>query len=250
MKLQDRVGLVFGGASGIGRACAEALAADGAAVVVADPNESGGKEVVDAISAAGGRAAFVATDISDEDAVRHVVARTVEEFGTLDILVTSAGSSPSGDQAWHRGIDIYLKGPYYACRHAIPIMEANGRGVVVNIASVAGLRGSIVGTDVDGTAYPSAKHGVLGMTKTLAMMYGPKNIRVNAICPGYIKTGLTKRMHESPESEAFIKERIRVPLGRWGEPSEIGKVVAFLATDDASYISGQAIAVDGGMTAR
>ena len=247
MKLQDRVALVFGGSSGIGRACADAMADEGAAVVIADPNEEGGNEVVSAIEGRGGRALFVSTDIADEDAVARAVATTVEKFGGLDSLVTSAGASA---RDWHRGIDIFLKGPYYACRHAIPELERRGGGTIINIGSVASLRGSIQARGVDGTAYPMAKHGVLGLTKTLALTYGPQNIRVNCLCPGYIKTGLTKPLYEAPDADTFITETLRVPLGRWGEPEDIGKVVAFLASDDAAYISGQAITVDGGLTAR
>jgi NAD(P)-dependent dehydrogenase (short-subunit alcohol dehydrogenase family) len=248
VKLQDRVALVFGGSSGIGRGCADAMADDGAAIVVADPNEEGGAEVVSGIEARGGRALFVATDISDEGAVERAVAATVERFGGLDVLVTSAGAGVRGD--WHRGIEIFLNGPYYACRHALPELERRGGGTIINIGSVASLRGSLQAGGVDGTAYPMAKHGVLGLTKTLALTYGPKNIRVNCVCPGYIKTGLTKPLYEAPDADSFIKDKLRVPLGRWGEPEDIGKVVAFLASDDAAYISGQAITVDGGLTAR
>jgi NAD(P)-dependent dehydrogenase (short-subunit alcohol dehydrogenase family) len=247
VKLQGRVALVFGGSSGIGRGCADAMADEGAAVMIADPNEAGGKEVVAAIEGRGGKAAYVATDISDEDAVRRAVETTVTEFGKLDTLVTSAGAPI---QDWSRGIDVYLKGPYYACRHALPELERNGGGVIINVGSVASIRGSIATGGIDGTAYPMSKHGVLGLTRTLALAYGDKNIRVNCVCPGYIKTGLTKKMYESPDSESFIKERLRVPLGRWGDPADIGKTAAFLASDDASYISGQAIVVDGGLTAR
>ena len=246
MKLDGRGALVFGGSSGIGRACVQALAAEGAAVMIADPNEAGAKDVVGAIAAAGGTAAFVATDISDESAVQAAVAATVDQLGRLDVLVTSAGASPPD---WHVGIDIYLKGPYYACRHALPVMEANGGGSIINIGSIASIRGAFV-AGIDNTAYPMSKHAVLGLTKSLALAYGPKNIRVNCICPGFIKTGLTKKMYEAPDADEFVKEKLRVPLGRWGEPEDIGKVAAFLATDDASFISGQAIVVDGGMTAR
>jgi NAD(P)-dependent dehydrogenase (short-subunit alcohol dehydrogenase family) len=248
VKLQGRVALVFGGSSGIGRGCAEAIAEGGAAVVVADPNEAGGQEVVEGIRAGGGEAAFVFSDISDEASVQQAVAFTVETFGKLDTLVTSAGASTRKD--WHRGIDIFLKGPYYACRHALPELERNGGGVIVNIGSIASIRGSMNAGDIDGTAYPMAKHGIIGLTKTLALSYGDKNIRVNAICPGFIKTGLTKKLYEAPDADAYVRDTLRVPLGRWGEPEDIGRVAAFLASDDAGYISGQSIVVDGGMTAR
>jgi NAD(P)-dependent dehydrogenase (short-subunit alcohol dehydrogenase family) len=248
VKLQDRVALVFGGSSGIGRGCADSMADEGAAVVVADPNEEGGREVVEAIHARGGRALFVFADVTDEASVENAVKATVAEFGGLDSLVNSAGAGVRGD--WHRAIDIFFKGPYYACRHALPELERRGGGTIINIGSVASLRGSAQARSIEGTAYPMSKHGVLGLTKTLALAYGEKNIRVNCLCPGYIKTGLTKSLYEAPDADAFIKENLRVPLGRWGEPEDLGRVAAFLASDDAAYISGQSIVVDGGLTAR
>ena len=247
MKLENKVALIFGGSSGIGRGSADAMAAEGASVVVADVNETDGAEVVADIEARGGRALFVSTDISDEEAVARAVATTVEHFGALDSVVTSAGASA---RDWHRGVDVFMKGPYYACRHALPLLIERGGGTIINIGSVASLRGSIQAKGVDGTAYPMSKHAILGLTKTLALSYGPQNVRVNCVCPGYIKTGLTKPLYESPDADALINETLRVPLGRWGEPEDIGKVVAFLASDDAAYVSGQAIVVDGGLTAR
>ena len=249
MSLQGGVALVFGASSGIGRASAEVLAERGSAVVIADPNEAGGNDVVEGIVAAGGSARFVATDITDESSVQRAVQETVRTFGKLDTLVTSAGASSKGEDAWHRAIDIFLKGPYYASRHALPELERNGGGAIVHIGSIASIRGSRMG-GVERTGYPSAKHGLVGLTKTLALGYGEQNIRVNVVCPGYIKTALTRDLYESPDSDRIIKEELRVPLGRWGEPEDIGKVVAFLASSDAAYISGQVIVVDGGMTAR
>ena len=228
---------MFGGSSGIGRACADALAEEGAAVMIASPN--------DPESAL----PFVSTDITDEGAVRNAVETTVRELGRLDVVITSAGAKIGGDDAWHQGIDLFLKGPYYASRHALPELERNGGGSLIHIGSIASVRGSLAG-HVDKSSYATAKHGLLGLTRTLALAYGDKNIRVNAICPGYIKTPLTKHLYESADSERFVKQDLRVPLGRWGEPEEIGKVAAFLASDDASFITGQAIVVDGGITAR
>lgn len=250
MKLDGKVALVFGAASGIGRACAEACAEEGAEIVVADIDEDGGGDVVSGIIGGGGEASFVPCDITDEQAVQRAVATTVEQFGALDILVTSAGDG-SGGSNWHTTVDVFLKGPYYACKHAVAQMEAQGGGVVINVASVAGVTGSIAAGSVQGTGYASAKHGVIGLTRTIALVYASKNIRANAICPGYVRTAATRPLFEDEAaSEKLINETLQVPMGRWGEPHEIGKVAAFLASDDASFITGQPIIVDGGIMAR
>jgi NAD(P)-dependent dehydrogenase (short-subunit alcohol dehydrogenase family) len=248
MRLKDRVALIFGGSSGLGRAGAEACAEDGARIIIADINERGGQEVVSGIRARGGGAAFIKTDMTVEAQVKAAVEASVREFGRLDIMVTSGGGHGNAD--WHFAIDLYLKGPYYACRYALAEMERIGGGSIINIASVAGVTGSVSRT-VDETGYPCGKHGVIGLTRTLALAYAKKKIRVNAICPGYIKTGMTEALYDKPDGgRALISETLRVPMDRWGEPHEIGKVVAFLASDDASYITGQPIIVDGGFMAR
>jgi NAD(P)-dependent dehydrogenase (short-subunit alcohol dehydrogenase family) len=252
VKLEGRVALVIGGASGIGRACADAFAEEGAKVMVADVNQQGAEETVSRIHALGGSASFVRTDITNEESVKAAVQATVQEFGKLDIMVPSAGGGTPDDPsaAWHHAIDMFLKGPYYACKYALDEMERNGGGAIVTISSLAGVTGGISQT-VDQSGYPCAKHGVIGLTRTLALAYAKKNIRVNAIVPGYIKTGLTRSLYEAPDGgRALISETLRVPMDRWGEASEIGKVAAFLASDDASYITGQPIVVDGGFMAR
>ena len=251
MKLENKVALVFGGSSGLGRASAEACAQDGATVVVADVNGHGGAGVVEGIRANGGAASFVHSDITDEAAVEAAVRSTVDGFGNLDILVTSVGAATHDEAApWHFAIDLFLKGPYYACKHAVAHMEQTGGGCILNIGSVASVTGG-TSTSVEGTGYPTAKHGLLGMTRTIALAYAAKNIRANVVCPGYIKTPMTKSLYDRPDGgRSLITETLRVPLGRWGEPHEIGRVVAFLASDDAAYITGQPIVVDGGFMAR
>ena len=250
MKLQGRVALVIGAASGIGRACAEACAQDGAAVVVADIDEITGTNVAAMIRSGGGVASFVAVDITDERSVEQVVRSAAHDFDKIDVLITSAGASTAGENRWSRSIDLFLRGPFYACKYALEEMERNGGGSIINMASVAGIRGALA-DNVDATGYPSAKHGIVGLTKTIALAYANKNIRANVICPGYVRTELTRSLYDNADGGAnLINERLRVPMGRWGEPMEIGKVAAFLVSDDASYLTGQVIAVDGGLTAR
>jgi NAD(P)-dependent dehydrogenase (short-subunit alcohol dehydrogenase family) len=217
MKLQDRVTLVIGGASGIGRATAEVCAAEGARVMIADVNEGGAKAVAAGIGAQGGSVAVVTCDITAEDSVRGAVDATVSEF---------------------------------ACKYSLERMERDGGGAIVNISSLAGVTGSIAGS-IDETGYPCAKHGVIGLTRTLALAYAQKNIRVNAVCPGYIRTALTRPLYETEDGgRSLITEQLRVPMGRWGEATEIATVAAFLLSDEASYITGQPIIVDGGFMAR
>jgi NAD(P)-dependent dehydrogenase (short-subunit alcohol dehydrogenase family) len=146
-------------------------------------------------------------------------------------------------------VEMFQTGPYYASRQALPAIIESGNGSVIHIASIAGIRGSLIG-DVDTTAYPTAKHGVVGLTKSLALHYGPKGVRANAICPGYVQTKATKHIYEADTDGSYVRDKLRVPLERWGRPEEIGTVAAFLASDDASFISGQVIVADGGMTAR
>jgi NAD(P)-dependent dehydrogenase (short-subunit alcohol dehydrogenase family) len=145
---------------------------------------------------------------------------------------------------------MYLQGPYDACRLALPEMLRRGKGAIVNIASIAGVTGGISRT-IEETGYASAKHGVVGLTKTIALAYAKQGIRANALCPGYVRTPMTAMLHESTDGgDALINQRLQVPMGRWGEPEEIGRVAAFLVSDDASFMTGQAIVVDGGFTAR
>jgi NAD(P)-dependent dehydrogenase (short-subunit alcohol dehydrogenase family) len=254
MRLTGRVALVIGGSSGIGRACAGALAAEGAAVVVADVDDAGGEQTVADVTAAGGNAAFVHTTIMEERSVADAVRSAVDTFGGLNILVTSVAGRPpaelrGGPDGWKYMVDLFQTGPYYASRQALPSIIESGNGSVIHIASIAGIRGSLIG-DVDTTAYPTAKHGVVGLTKSLALHYGPKGVRVNAICPGYVRTQATKQIYEADTDGSYVRDTLRVPLQRWGRPEEIGTVASFLASDDASFISGQVIVADGGMTAR
>jgi NAD(P)-dependent dehydrogenase (short-subunit alcohol dehydrogenase family) len=247
MKLTDKHALVIGAASGLGAASAKALAEEGAHVVVADVDDAGGTAVVEAIEAAGGKAVFRHTDATDRDSIRAAVDFTADELGSIDILVNSAGKWHfDAPDAWDRHIEIFLHAVWCACMAAIEKFQAQGGGVIVNISSIAGVTGS-----TGPIGYGAAKHGVIGLSKSLVLTHAKDNIRINVVCPGYIKSGATEFLYNDPEaSRKLIHDELKVPMDRWGEPHEIGRPVAFLASDDASFITGQTLIVDGGFMAR
>lgn len=245
--------MVTGAGRGIGRAIAERFAAEGAAVVVADLQEPSGEETVQGIVETGGRATFVATDVAVESAVQRLFAQTAQTFGRLDVLVNNAAiGGPSGDAtafdaaAWRQTLDVNLTGPFLCAKYAIPLLRETGGGAIVNIASVLGVLG-IPGN----LAYGTCKAGLIGMTRILALDHARENIRVNAILPGSVNTPLL--WGDADEAtRASLKQHFdeAIPNGRIGDPAEIAAAAVFLASDEASYINGTTLAVDGGLLCR
>ena len=241
MRLEGKVAMVTGAASGIGRATAQTLAREGAAVMCADINTEGAQETADAIAAAGGTAAIVQLDVTDEAAVQAALAATIEELGALHILINDAGISGRGAE-YHSVIDVNLNGVYYCLEHGAPLIEQHGGGSIVSLSSIMGLVGG------SAPAYTASKHGVLGLTRTYALIYGGRGVRVNCVNPGYIETPMTEFMlRDETRREASIGLH---PIGRLGKPEDVANAILFLASDDASFVTGVALPVDGGYTAQ
>jgi NAD(P)-dependent dehydrogenase (short-subunit alcohol dehydrogenase family) len=242
--------LVTGSGSGIGRAAASLFAAEGGRVVVVDQDENEAQATANSIRQNGGEALAIGADVSREADCRGMVERALAAYGRLDVAFNNAGIGASGfavadeeEVAWSRLIDVNLKGIFLAMKYEIPAMVGAGGGAIVNTASVAGL----VGERGIG-AYSASKHGVVGLTRTAALDYIGQGVRINAVCPGATRTRMLANWFQDPKVEAFILSRH--PIGRIAEPEEIARAVLFLASDDASFIVGQALAVDGGLTAQ
>ena len=249
--VQDKVALVTGGGSGIGRKTAELLAREGARVLVCDLDEQGGQETTAAIAESGHEAAFLRVDVCVEEEVEAMVAHCLERFGRLDCAVNNAGiGGPAGGldaialSDWNRVLAVNLTGVFLCMKHEIPVLRTAGAGSIVNMSSGAGL---IATPGL--AAYCASKHGVLGITRTAAIENAQTGVRVNAVCPGSIDTPMLRAgMAANPEVEAMI--RASMPIGRLGEAEEVAEAVVWLCSERASLVTGHAMGVDGGALAR
>lgn len=251
MKLKDKVAIVTGAGSGMGKAIAKLYAQEGAKVVVSDINVDTAEATVDEIKSSGGQALTVVANVAKEDDIQHLIDITVKTYGTLDILVNNAGimdnfepAADIKDEIWERVFAINTTSVMRATRKALPIFLDKKQGIIINVASNGGLQGARAGA-----AYTASKHAVVGFTKNTGFMYAQSGIRCNAIAPGSVETNIVSSMTNINE---FGMGRTRSGMGtnpRLGKPEEIAHVAVFLASDDSSFVNGTAIAVDGGWTA-
>ena len=249
--LKDKVVLVTGGSSGIGRATALACAREGAKVAVADIGVAGGEETVQLVKSAGGAAIFIQADMTKADQLEAMVKTVVDTYGRLDCAHNNAGiegalgkTGDYNEDDWDKVIAINLTGVWLCMKYEIPQMLKNGGGAIVNTASAAGLLGV-----PNMPAYAASKHGVVGLTKTAALEYAKAGIRVNCVCPGIIQTPMVSRL-TGERPGMFEKIATAEPIGRVGKPEEIAESVVWLCSDAASFVTGHAMSVDGGIVAQ
>jgi NAD(P)-dependent dehydrogenase (short-subunit alcohol dehydrogenase family) len=251
MRLEGKTALITGAGSGIGKSIATVFAHEGAKVMAADINEETAKQVAAQIEDAGGEASPLRTDTTSEDDVKSAIAATADAWGRVDILVNNAGIG--GPQySYEQVIAVNEHGVYYGCLHGFAQMQKQGGGgAIVNLSSVMGIGGFQAGQNLPGGAgyaYHASKHAVIGLTRQFGIDGAPHNIRVNAICPGWIDTPLVAPVHQMPQiMDALLAQ---TPMARLGHPDEIAKAALFLASDDASFVTATYLAVDGGWTAK
>ena len=246
-KFGGKVALVTGASGGIGRAAAIAFAQSGASVTVADVKDDEGRQTVEAIEAAGGKALYVRCDVSDGEQIEAMVAQTVAAFGRLDFAFNNAGiniltADEYEDEVWDNAIGINLSGVMRCMREESKVMLAQGGGAIVNTSSINGLVGN-----PGQPAYTAAKHGVIGLTRHAALRWAQAGIRVNAVCPGVIATPMTEPLIADPNMKQLMDSM--TPMGRMGSAEEVARAVLWLCSDDASFVTGHPLVIDGGATA-
>jgi NAD(P)-dependent dehydrogenase (short-subunit alcohol dehydrogenase family) len=250
-RLAGKVALITGAGNGMGRAASLLFAAEGASVVVADALDQSGHATVAAIADAGGAAAFVHVDVTDEDEVAEMIRFAVATFGGLHVLYNNAGIMPGDDggttetgvPTWDRVMNVNLRGVWLGCKHGIPAIVDSGGGSIVNVASFVALMGAATPQ----IAYTASKGGVLAMTREIAVEWARRGVRCNALCPGPVDTPLLAELMSDPE---WARRRlVHIPMGRPAQAEELAKAALFLASDDSSYMTGAALTVDGGITA-
>jgi NAD(P)-dependent dehydrogenase (short-subunit alcohol dehydrogenase family) len=250
-RLDGKVALITGGASGMGRVAASLFAAEGAKVVLADVADEAGRQAAKEIEAAGGESTYVHADVSNEGDARAMVEAAVERFGALHVLYNNAGVMLADDgsvdstdaSVWDRTLDINVKGVAFGCKHGIPAMIASGGGSIVNVASFVAWMGAATSQ----TAYTASKGAVLSMTREIAVEYARRGIRCNALCPGPIDTPLLAELLSDPARRQ--RRFVHIPMGRLGQAEELAKAALFLASEESSYMTGASLIVDGGITA-
>ena len=251
MRLHNKVAVITGAGSGIGRESALLFAREGARVVVADVNDDAGQAVVEELRAAGGEAVYVRADVSKGADAEGMVRAAEESFGRLDVLFNNAGISHAKDddavateeEVWDLTMNINLKGVFLGCKYGIPALRRAGGGSIINTASFVAL----LGAATPQLAYTASKGGVLAMTRELAVIHARENIRVNALCPGPLRTELLMKYLDTEEKRQ--RRLVHVPMGRFGEAREIAQAALFLASDESSFTTGATFLVDGGITA-
>jgi NAD(P)-dependent dehydrogenase (short-subunit alcohol dehydrogenase family) len=251
MRLQNKVAVITGAGSGIGRESALLFAREGARVVVADVNDDAGQAVVEELRAAGGEAVYVRADVSKSAEAEGMIRAAEESFGRLDVLFNNAGISHAKDddavateeEVWDLTMNINLKGVFLGCKYGIPALRRAGGGSIINTASFVAL----LGAATPQLAYTASKGGVLAMTRELAVIHARENIRVNALCPGPLRTELLMKYLDTEEKRQ--RRLVHVPMGRFGEAREIAQAALFLASDESSFTTGATFLVDGGITA-
>ena len=251
MRLAEKVALITGAGSGMGRVAAQMFAAEGARVVVAEFDEAAGAETTRLVTDEGGQAAFVQADVSRDEDARRMVQEAVSAYGRLDVLYNNAGVMPEADHSvidtdvdtWDRVMAVNVRGVFLGCKYAIPRMLEQGSGSIINISSFVALLGCSVPQD----AYTASKGAVLSLTRSLAVQFGPQGVRSNAICPGPIETPLLMDWLLKDEAAKWLR-LARNPTGRFGKPEDIVNLAVYLASDESRWTNGAAMVVDGGIS--